>query len=129
MYVNKVKRVLTVTIILIVISSIMVAVFLRMQIVIPMKKIIEEARRFARENKKAENTGLREISKIREMYDLGDCVENMEDDVIQYMENLKEVTAETERIGTELALATDIQANMLPNIFPVLLIRMLCFYM
>ena len=128
MYVNKVKRVLTVTIILIVISSIMVAVFLRMQIVIPMKKIIEEARRFARENKKAENTGLREISKIREMYDLGDCVENMEDDVIQYMENLKEVTAETERIGTELALATDIQANMLPNIFPVLLIRMLCFY-
>ena len=112
------KRVLTVTIILIVISSIMVAVFLRMQIVIPMKKIIEEARRFARENKKAENTKLREISKIREMYDLGDCVETMENDVIQYMENLKEVTAETERIGTELALATDIQANMLPNIFP-----------
>ena len=112
------RRVLTVTVILIVLSSIMVAGFLRMQIVQPMKKIIEEARRFAKENKKAEGTRLKDISKITEMRALGDCVETMENDILQYTENLKEITAETERIGTELALATDIQANMLPNIFP-----------
>ena len=36
----------------------------------------------------------------------------------RYMEEIKSVTAEKERIGTELALATRIQADMLPNIYP-----------
>ncbi len=35
-----------------------------------------------------------------------------------YMEFLKEVTAEKERIGAELSVATQIQADMLPRIFP-----------
>ena len=55
----------------------------------------------------------------------GDEVENlslimadMERDLSDYEENLTRVTAEKERIGTELALATRIQADMLPNIFP-----------
>ncbi len=37
---------------------------------------------------------------------------------VQYVEQVREVTAEKERIGTELALATRIQADMLPNIYP-----------
>lgn len=36
----------------------------------------------------------------------------------EYMVNLKAVTAEKERIGAELSVATDIQASMLPRIFP-----------
>lgn len=35
-----------------------------------------------------------------------------------YIQQITEITAEKERIGTELALATRIQADMLPNIFP-----------
>ena len=35
-----------------------------------------------------------------------------------YIEQITEITAEKERIGTELALARRIQADMLPNIFP-----------
>ena len=35
-----------------------------------------------------------------------------------YITQITEITAEKERIGTELALATRIQADMLPNIFP-----------
>jgi len=35
-----------------------------------------------------------------------------------YIKEITEITAEKERIGTELALATRIQADMLPNIFP-----------
>ena len=35
-----------------------------------------------------------------------------------YIVQITEITAEKERIGTELALATRIQADMLPNIFP-----------
>ena len=55
----------------------------------------------------------------------GDEIENlaltmkaMEDDLASYIRNLSKVTAEKERIGTELSLATRIQADMLPNIFP-----------
>ncbi len=36
----------------------------------------------------------------------------------EYIENLTKATAEKERIGAELDLATNIQASMLPNIFP-----------
>ena len=42
----------------------------------------------------------------------------MEKDIAAYEDNLTRVTAEKQRIGTELALATRIQADMLPNIFP-----------
>ena len=37
---------------------------------------------------------------------------------VQYIRKVQEVTAEKERIGTELSLATRIQADMLPNIYP-----------
>ena len=37
---------------------------------------------------------------------------------LQYVDQVRAVTAEKERIGTELALATNIQASMLPHIFP-----------
>ena len=49
---------------------------------------------------------------------LADNVKSLADGVAVYMTNLKAITAEKERIGTELALATRIQADMLPNIFP-----------
>ncbi|MBQ6678052.1 MAG: SpoIIE family protein phosphatase [Clostridia bacterium] len=37
---------------------------------------------------------------------------------LEYISEVKNVTAEKERIGAELSLATRIQANMLPSIFP-----------
>ncbi|MGN0114587.1 MAG: SpoIIE family protein phosphatase [Acutalibacteraceae bacterium] len=39
-------------------------------------------------------------------------------DLDRYVENLKSITAEKERINAELTLASDIQAHMLPCIFP-----------
>ena len=45
-------------------------------------------------------------------------VKSLADGVASYMTNLRAVTAEKERIGTELELAKKIQASMLPNIFP-----------
>lgn len=36
----------------------------------------------------------------------------------KYIENITAITAENERIGAELNVATQIQADMLPNIFP-----------
>ncbi len=49
---------------------------------------------------------------------LADNVKSLADGVSSYTANLKSVTAEKERIGTELSLATRIQASMLPGIFP-----------
>ena len=37
---------------------------------------------------------------------------------LQYIDRVQQVTAEKERISTELSLATRIQADMLPNIYP-----------
>ncbi|MBO4563107.1 MAG: PP2C family protein-serine/threonine phosphatase [Clostridia bacterium] len=49
---------------------------------------------------------------------LADNVKSLADGVSTYMTNLKTATAEKERIGTELALATRLQAAFLPSVFP-----------
>ena len=49
---------------------------------------------------------------------LADNVKSMADGVASYMTNLKAVTSEKERIGTELNLAARIQEAMLPDSFP-----------
>lgn len=49
---------------------------------------------------------------------LANNVKSLADGVSSYMTNLKAITAEKERIGAELSLATRIQADMLPNTFP-----------
>lgn len=46
------------------------------------------------------------------------ALKGMEKDLATHIENLKKVTAEKERIGAELNVATQIQADMLPRIFP-----------
>ena len=45
------------------------------------------------------------------------CVD-MVSDIDDYMKNLQAVTAEKERIGTELDVASKIQRDMLPRVFP-----------
>ncbi len=57
------------------------------------------------------NTG----DEIEELYV---SVKKMEADIVEYIDNLTRVTAEKERIGVELNVAAQIQADMLPCIFP-----------
>jgi sigma-B regulation protein RsbU (phosphoserine phosphatase) len=49
---------------------------------------------------------------------LGGSVNSMTAELKAYIANLAQVTAEKERIGAELDVATKIQASMLPSIFP-----------
>ena len=49
---------------------------------------------------------------------LCDSLKKMEGNIREYVNNLKEVTAEKERIGAELDVARHIQSSMLPCIFP-----------
>lgn len=53
-----------------------------------------------------------------EVENLSHALKRMERDINGYIENLTHVTAEKERIGAELSVATHIQASMLPCIFP-----------
>lgn len=49
---------------------------------------------------------------------LCDSMKTMEQNIREYINNLREVTSEKERIGAELDVARHIQSSMLPCIFP-----------
>lgn len=53
-----------------------------------------------------------------EIEELANSFNRMNEEVRDYMKKLASVTAEKERIGAELNVATQIQADMLPSIFP-----------
>lgn len=53
-----------------------------------------------------------------EIEELGNSFNYMLEELERYIQNLSEITAEKERIGAELSVATHIQSSMLPCIFP-----------
>ena len=59
-----------------------------------------------------------EIRSNDEVGDLAQSFNDMAASLKDYVKNLAAVTAEKERIGAELNVATQIQADMLPRIFP-----------
>ena len=59
-----------------------------------------------------------DVSTGDEIEQLSTAMKQMETDMNEYIRDLTAVTAEKERIGAELNVATQIQADMLPRIFP-----------
>ena len=84
----------------------------------PLTTIYDEAARFSREGTLPEVKLSQVIRNRDEIGLLAVAIESMEEEILEYMENLTAVTREKERISTELNLATKIQANVLPNTFP-----------
>ena len=82
----------------------------------PIRRISLEATRFARENTKGEELG--DVSKFDDIRNLSRSIDKMETDMVNYILNLTAVTAEKERIGTELSFARQIQYNALPSAYP-----------
>ena len=98
------------------IAVIYVMTYLNRQVVAPIVKISEEASRFARENVMS---GKRvSVGKYKELNELSDSIYKMESDMVTYIDNLTKATAERERIGTQLELASAIQENSIPTDFP-----------
>ena len=100
------------------ISIVTASVFIRSQIIEPLNRVNDEAVRFALENTRDEDVLSGDISKVREINSLADSVDKMEQDTINYINNLTSVTKEKERIGTELSLASAIQEASLNTSFP-----------
>lgn len=91
--------------------------FLHSDMIRPLLSITAEAKRFADHHVKKEHA-LSAMKKRDEIGTLAGAIHKMENDIESYVKNLTAVTAEKERIGAELGVATHIQASMLPCIFP-----------
>ncbi len=93
------------------------------QILIKPINMLTDATRSFVQDRSGEQKGESAISRLNirtgdEVETLCDSVKQMEQDINSYITNLTAVTAEKERIGAELNVATQIQADMLPRIFP-----------
>lgn len=86
-------------------------------IVAPINLIAHEAGSFL-ENNTEISQHLDTVSTGDEIQLLSQAVLQMEVGIREYIANLTRVTAEKERIGAELNVAKQIQADMLPSIFP-----------
>ena len=113
---NYLASVLLFAALVVVLVSVFSLFYLRNKFLKPINKVSAEASRFAKENTKGEELGF--ISNYRELSELAGSIDTMETDMVKYMENLMSVTAEKQRISTELSLATRIQTAMLPHVFP-----------
>ncbi len=81
----------------------------------PLRRISEEAGRFARENALPERKLTDDIQNRDEVGSLADAIDRMEEQITAYIAEIGEVTAEKERVKTELSLAARIQLSMLPD--------------
>ena len=92
--------------------------FLHKTLINPLISVSDEAIRFAETGTESENKLTESIHNKDQIGLLAASIDQMETQICEYVDDLTKITAEKERIGTELALATRIQENMLPNIFP-----------
>ena len=88
-------------------------------LVAPIKRMSRAAYLFVSARKLNENIfGSLNIKSKDEVGQLSRSMQNMEAEINEYIVNIQNITAEKERIGAELNVATQIQADMLPSIFP-----------
>lgn len=108
--------------IIVLIIALILTRHMKKTLVEPINKIVEAAKQYVddKRNGASENDHFLKLN-IRtgdEVENLAFIMSDMEQDLNSYENHLQSITAEKERIGTELALATKIQADMLPSIFP-----------
>lgn len=112
--------IVAVTAALIVAVSLLFVLFLRFNLVKPIGEIALESKRFSAENKRGDlDFSAHRFRSVHEIRALSESVDNMETETLRYMENLTEATAEKERIGAELQVASVIQDSVIPTVFSV----------
>ena len=97
--------------------------WLRKRVIAPLKQLEEVSASFVESSRQTQDPSRIDYKRADihtgdEMEVLSDALNAMFDDTRRYMTNLLSVTAEKEKIGAELNVATQIQADMLPRIFP-----------
>ena len=117
-----------ITLILVTLAIAAVTIFamykwLHIRVIDPLKRLEASSASFVASNRNTDNPeDLKfddpDIHTGDEMESLSKSLTDMFQDMKTYMTDLLSVTKEKERIGSELSVATKIQADMLPRIFP-----------
>ena len=111
----------TIVAILIVIAALVIlgqSMYLHRTLIDPLQIITDEAHRFASDNVRTDRKLTDSIKNNDEIGMLADSIDQMEERIHDYIEDITRITAERERIGTELKLASRIQSEILPKNFP-----------
>ena len=108
---------ITISLAVMIVSMIILYFSIRRRIIKPITKLTKSARTLKEsvENRQVVNTDIHTGDEIEE---LATAFEDMNRDMIGYIDENTRMTAEKQRINTELELATSIQAGMLPTKFP-----------
>ena len=115
---NFLHTVLLTLAVLVILVIIFETAYLNRALLQPIKTIVSETSRFADENAPADPKLGERIHNEDEIGQLADSIDDMEAQIQHYLRDMTRITAEKERIGTELKLAEQIQASMLPHDFP-----------
>ena len=108
-------------IVLIIIVVLIGAVYVGTKIVKPLR--LMKNRVYALSGTDLAFTMFDELRTKDEIEELAEAFADLSARTLAYISENNKIAAEKERIGTELSLATDIQGNMLPNIFPAFPMR------
>ena len=104
------------------IVAVALASSMRKKIAVPIDEIAEAAEKYVADRragkKDSDHFAMLNIRTGDEVENLSLVMADMERDLTAIEDDLTRITAEKERISTELSLATRIQAAMLPHIFP-----------
>ncbi|SHI46303.1 PP2C family protein-serine/threonine phosphatase [Pseudobutyrivibrio xylanivorans] len=90
--------------------------YMNTYIIHPLIVLTKNIKHFADET--TTDDSLNNIKTGDELEELAKSVYSMEQDIVEYIDNIETITAEKERITAELNVAAKIQADMLPRIFP-----------
>lgn len=96
---------------------------LRRTVVVPINQLTRATESFVEANRAELSGGIARVNvpDIRtgnEVEKMAEAFRKMQEDMAAYVRSLIDMTAEKERIGAELSVATQIQADLLPRIFP-----------
>lgn len=110
------------TIVFVILTVLLIASFIfymliRKSLVEPIDKLNKATQRLV-QNLDNDETFSIDIHTNDELEDLANSFARMDGDLKEYIKRISALTAEKERISAELNVATQIQADMLPRIFP-----------
>lgn len=109
--------VFTMTPIIIFILIYIFSLYVKRRIITPIENIEKASTEFM-ETKEVSISSLEKVNTKDELENLAKTVKQMQIDTLHYIEDIKIVTGERERIGAELNIAKKIQEDMLPAMFP-----------
>ncbi len=115
---NYIAKIFYIFLVIIIFVIVVQAAYLNHVFLRPFTSITEETIRFSDENTLPEKKLSEKIKSNDEIGILADSIDNMEESIIKYIDEVTKSTIEKERIAVEFDLAGKIQISMLPTTFP-----------